>query len=155
MRRLGQSRAMGPDQRIPALPLLACVLAGPVIASLLPGVFAAGSSAGDSFLRIWGTLALFGICYAAVVGVPLALLLLRDPALPWRLWLGTGLLAGLITAALLLVWAGLTSTRNLIHGQWAEMQVLTLWIVVPLVLLSAIVSRVALALWLGRRQIEL
>ena len=57
--------------------------------------------------------------------------------------------------AALLGWAALTSARQLIDGQWAEMQVLTLWIVVPLVLLSAIVSRVALALWLGRRQIEL
>jgi ethanolamine transporter EutH len=146
---------MGTDERIPPLPLAACILAGPVIASLLPGIFAAGSSPGDSFLRIWGTLALFGVCYAAVVGVPLALLLLRDPALPWRRWLGAGLLAGLITAALLLGWAALTSTRNLIHGQWAEMQVLTLWIVVPLVLFSAIVSRVALALWLGRSQTRL
>lgn len=145
---------MGPERRIPAAPLIACVLAGPVIASLLPGIFAAGSSAGDSFLRIWGTLSLFGICYAAVIGVPLALWLLRDPALPWRRWLGAGLLAGLVTAALLLGWAALTSTRNLIHGQWAEMQVLTLWIVVPLVLLSAIVSRISLALWLGRRQTE-
>jgi hypothetical protein len=143
------------SNRIPALPLIACVLAGPVVAALLPGIFAAGSSPGDSFLRIWGTLALFGICYAAIVGVPVALLLLRDPALPWPRWFGAGLLAGLITAAILLGWAALTSARQLIHGQWAEMQVLTLWIVVPLVLLSAIVSRVALALWLGRRQIEL
>ncbi|MDG2533322.1 hypothetical protein P6144_06670 [Sphingomonas sp. HITSZ_GF] len=146
---------MADSNRIPALPLIACVLAGPVIAALLPGIFSAGTSPADSFLRIWGTLALFGVCYAAVVGVPLALLLLRDPALPWQRWFGAGLLAGLITAALLLAWAALTSARNLIHGQWAEMQVLTLWIVVPLVLLSAIVSRVALALWLGRRQTSL
>jgi len=146
---------MGSDDRISALPLAACVLAGPVIAALLPGIFSAGTSPADSFLRIWGTLSLFGICYAAVVGVPLALLLLRDPALPWHRWLGAGLLAGLITAALLLAWAALTSTRNLIGGQWAEMQILTLWIVVPLVLLSAIVSRIMLALWLGRRQITL
>lgn len=146
---------MGQPDRISPLPLIACVLAGPVIASLLPGIFAAGSNAGDSFLRIWGTLALFGVCYAAIVGVPLALLLLRDPALPWPRWLGAGLLAGLVTAAILIAWAALTSARQLINGQWAEMQVLTLWIVVPIVLLSAIVSRVALALWLGRRQISL
>lgn len=146
---------MAQDERIPALPLIACVLAGPVIASLLPGIFTAGSNAGDSFLRIWGTLALFGICYAAVIGVPLSLLLLREPALPWRRWLGTGLLAGLLTAAIVLGWTALTSARHLIAGQWSEVQVLTLWIVVPLVLLSAIVSRVVLALWLGRRQIEL
>jgi len=143
------------EERVPVLPLVACVLAGPVIASLLPGVFAAGSNAGDSFLRIWGTLALFGICYAAIVGVPIALLFLRDPALPWRHWFGAGLLAGLVTAAIVLGWTGLTSVRHLVAGQWAEVQVLTLWIVVPLVLLSAIVSRVILALWLGRRQIEL
>lgn len=146
---------MAQDERIPALPLIACVLAGPVIASLLPGIFTAGSNAGDSFLRIWGTLALFGICYAAVIGVPLSLLLLREPALPWRRWLGTGLLAGLLTAAIVLGWTALTSARHLIAGQWSEVQVLTLWIVVPMVLLSAIVSRVVLALWLGRRQIEL
>ncbi|MBB4100932.1 hypothetical protein [Sphingomonas kyeonggiensis] len=143
------------EERVPILPLVACVLAGPVIASLLPGIFAAGSNAGDSFLRIWGTLALFGICYAAIVGVPIALLFLRDPALPWRRWFGAGLLAGLVTAAIVLGWTGLTSVRHLVAGQWAEVQVLTLWIVVPLVLLSAIVSRVILALWLGRRQIEL
>ncbi|MFS2112200.1 hypothetical protein ACCC88_21090 [Sphingomonas sp. Sphisp140] len=142
------------EERVPLLPLVACVLAGPVVASLLPGIFAAGSNPGDSFLRIWGTLSLFGICYAAIVGVPLAWLFLRDPALPWRRWFGAGLLAGLLTAAIVLGWTALTSTRNLIAGQWAEVQVLTLWIVVPLVLLSAIVSRVALALWLGRRQIE-
>lgn len=146
---------MAQDERIPAVPLIAAVLAGPVIASLLPGIFAAGSHAGDSFPRIWGTLALFGICYAAVVGVPLALLLLRDPALPWRRWLGTGLLAGLVTAGIVLGGTALTSARHLVAGQWSEVQVLTLWIVVPLVLLSAIVSRVTLALWLGRRQIEL
>lgn len=143
------------EERVPVLPLIACVLAGPVIASLLPGIFAAGSNAGDSFLRIWGTLALFGICYAAIVGVPIALLFLRDPALPWQRWFGAGLLAGLVTAAIVLGWTGLTSVRHLVAGQWAEVQVLTLWIVVPLVLLSAIVSRVILALWLGRRQIEL
>jgi hypothetical protein len=137
------------------MPLIAAVLAGPVIAALLPGIFAAGSHSGDSFLRIWGTLALFGICYAAVIGVPLALLLLRDPGLPWHRWLGTGLLAGLVTAALVLGWTALSGARHLIGGQWSEVQVLTLWIVVPLVLLSAIVSRIMLALWLGRRQIEL
>jgi len=146
---------MGEEPRIAPVPLIAAVLAGPVIASLLPGIFAAGSNAGDSFLRIWGTLALFGICYAAVIGVPLALLLLRDPALPWRRWLGTGLLAGLVTAALVLGWTALSGARHLVGGQWSEVQVLTLWIVVPLVLLSAIVSRITLALWLGRRQIEL
>jgi hypothetical protein len=146
---------MGEGPRIPPLSLIVCVLAGPVIASLLPGIFAAGSNAGDSFLRIWGTLALFGICYAAVIGVPLALLLLRDPALPWPRWIGTGLLAGLATAAIVLAGTALTSARHLVAGQWTEVQLLTLWIIVPLVLLSAIVSRVLLALWLGRRQIEL
>ncbi|GEM_PF-1490246 len=146
---------MGEGPRIPPLSLIVCVLAGPVIASLLPGIFAAGSNAGDSFPRIWGTLALFGICYAAVIGVPLALLLLRDPALPWHRWIGTGLLAGLATAAIVLAGTALTSARHLVAGQWTEVQLLTLWIVVPLVLLSAIVSRALLALWLGRRQIEL
>lgn len=133
-------------ERIPALPLVACILAGPIPASLLAGF--AGSGGADALLRVWGTLALFGLCYALVIGVPIALLLLRDPALPWRRWIGAALLAGLITTAIILAWTGLSSARHLVAGQWGAFQVLMLWLVVPLVLFSAIVSRILLALWL-------
>lgn len=137
---------MGTDERIPALPLVLCVLAGPVPASLL--VAFAGSGGADSLLRVWGTLTLFGLCYALVIGVPIALLLLREPGLPWRRWIGAALLAGLVTTAIILGWTALSSARHLVAGQWGAFQVLMLWLVVPLVLFSGVVSRILLALWL-------
>ena len=137
---------MGPEDRVPALPLVACVLAGPVPASLLAAF--AGSGGADSLLRVWATLALFGLCYALVVGTPIALLFLRDPALPWRRSIGAALLAGLITTAIVLGWTALSSARHLVAGQWGAFQVLMLWLVVPLIVFSGIVSRILLAFWL-------
>ncbi len=144
---------MGENERVPALPLIACVLAGPIPAALLPAL--AGSGDVEGFLRVWATLALFGFCYAVAIGLPIALLLLRDPALPWHRWMGAGVLAGMVTTAVVLGWTALTSARHLVDGQWQAFQVLMLWLVVPLVLLSAIVSRIALGFWLHRRAIEL
>jgi ethanolamine transporter EutH len=138
---------MGNTARIPALPLTACILAGPLPAALLAAL--AGSGGAESLLRVWGTLALFGLCYALVIGVPIALLLLRDPALPWRRWIAAALLAGLITTAVVLIWTGFSSARHLVAGQWDAFQVLIFWLVVPLVLFSAIVSRILIALWLS------
>jgi hypothetical protein len=137
---------MAGSNRIAASPLALCVLAGPIPAALLAAF--AGSGGADSLLRVWGTLALFGLCYALLVGVPIALWLLRDPALPWRRWIGAALLAGMITTALVLAWTGLSSARHLVAGQWDGFQLLMLWLVVPLVLVSAIVSRILLILWL-------
>ena len=137
---------MAEGNRIAVPPLIACVLAGPVPASLLAAF--AGSGGADSLLRVWGTLALFGICYALLVGAPIALIFLRDPALPWRRWIGATLLAGLITTAIILGWTALSSARHVLAGQWGAFQVLMLWLVVPLVLFSGIVSRILLALWL-------
>lgn len=137
---------MAGSNRIAALPLAMCVLAGPIPAALLAAF--AGSGGADSLLRVWGTLALFGLCYALLVGVPIALWLLRDPVLPWRRWIGAALLAGMITTALILAWTGFSSARHLVAGQWDSFQLLMLWLVVPLVLVSAIVSRMLLLLWL-------
>lgn len=139
---------MSERERLAALPLTACVLAGPIPAALVPALFANADQ--DGFLRTWGTLALIGLVYAAVIGVPLALWALRDPAAPWRRWIGIGIVAGLLSTAAALAWTALTSTRHLVEGQWSAFQLILLWIVVPLVLLSAIVSRVLLGLWLRR-----
>lgn len=137
-------------ERVPALPLVACVLAGPIPAALLAAL--AGSGGADNLLRVWGTLALFGLCHALVIGVPIALALLRDPALPWPHWIGAALLAGMIATAIVLGWTALTSARHLVAGQWQAFQVPMLWLIVPLVLFSAIVSRIGLALWLRHRR---
>ena len=134
--------------RIAALPLSLGVLAGPIPAALLAAF--AGSGGTESLLRVWGTLALFGLCYALVIGVPIALWLLRDPALPWRRWIGAGLVAGMLTTALVLAWTASSSARHLVAGQWGGFQLLMLWLIVPLVLVSALVSRILLALWLRR-----
>ncbi len=145
---LSDSAAMGDGDRLPALPLTACVLAGPIPAALVPALFANADQEG--FLRTWGTLVLIGLLYAAVIGVPLALWALRDPAAPWRRWIGIGIVAGLLTTIAALAWTALTGAHHLIEGQWGAFQVILLWIVVPLVLLSAIVSRILLGLWLRR-----
>lgn len=140
---------MGDIDRIPALPLIACVLAGPIPATLLVALLDASAAQGD-FLRLWGTLALFGLAYAALIGVPLALVLLRDPALPWRRWIGSGILAGMLVALIVLGWTALGNARNLVTGSWDAFQLFVLWVAVPLTILSAAFSRAALLLHMRR-----
>jgi hypothetical protein len=131
------------ERRIDALPLAACVVAGAIPASIVAGLIGGGVRMGIVVLP-------FALAFAALIGAPLALWRLRDPALPWWRWIGTGAAGGVIVTLLVLGWVALSDARALAQGQWGGVVLLVAAHAVPLGTLSAACSRLALLAWLRR-----
>ncbi len=136
-------RYSGPP-RIPVLRLGAAILLSPLPIALLLGVAAGFVVEPQDALRYSLTVAAAGAVLgtggALVVGLPLALWLLRDPAASWTSWGLAGLGSGaILTAPLLLVW-GLAMSSEPFSFYW----LLPFAIVLSLASASSLVARLIL-----------
>jgi hypothetical protein len=136
-----------PPERVPAFPLAAAIVIGTLPVGMLWGFIFAFLSFPlglSPIARMTSLITAYAAASALLIGVPLGLLLLRDPRASWRRWLGTALAAGVIALGVIAVWTVQGNVRFLLDGILFKALAVATVAVLAYAALSAVAARLLL-----------